>query len=255
MSWDREAEEIAERRRLAAQGDAAGVARQHDKGRLTIRERIHGLLDAGSFRETGPAAGAPERDEAGNLTGFQPANFLLGFGTVAGRRVVSGGEDFTVRGGSPTPAGLRKSVYAEELAVTYRVPLIRLHEGGGGSVAGTGGKAGNAPVGDPVFHRPRFRSVAEAFATVPVASAALGGIGAQVGLLLPYSRRHELEADRLGVDYMARAGYEPRQAIVLWEMMAARQGRARAPVFMSTHPTDADRIAALREYLASRGWL
>ena len=176
MSWDREAEEIAARRRLAAQGDAAGTERQHGKGRLTIRERIHGLLDDGSFRELGPAAGVPERDADGTLTGFQPANFLLGFGTVGGRRVVIGGEDFTVRGGSPTPAGLRKSVYAEELAVTYRLPLIRLHEGGGGSVAGTGGKAGGAPVGDPVFSRPRFRSVAEAFATVPVASAALGAV-------------------------------------------------------------------------------
>ncbi|MEQ9639093.1 MAG: carboxyl transferase domain-containing protein [Alphaproteobacteria bacterium] len=176
MSWKQEVAEIEERRRLAAAGDAAGVTRQHDKGRLTVRERAHGLLDDGSFQELGPAAGVPERDDAGNLTGFQPANFLLGFGQIDGRRVVVGGEDFTVRGGSPNPAGLRKSVYAEELAVTYRVPLVRLHEGGGGSVAGTGGKASGAPVGDPVFSRPRFRSVAEAFATVPVASAALGPV-------------------------------------------------------------------------------
>ncbi len=84
--------------------------------------------------------------------------------------------------------------------------------------------------------------------------AALGGIGAQVGLLLPYSRQHELEADRLGVDFMARAGYDPRQAVALWETMARQQNASRPPPFLSTHPTDQARIAALRQYIASRGW-
>lgn len=82
---------------------------------------------------------------------------------------------------------------------------------------------------------------------------ALGGAGAQLGILLPFSRTHELEADRLGVDYMQRAGYRPSQAIRLWEIMAAKGG-AGTPQFLSTHPTDATRIAALREYLRSRGW-
>ena len=89
-----------------------------------------------------------------------------------GRRCVVGGEDFTLRGGSPNEAGLRKSVYAEELACTYRVPLVRLHQGAGGSVAGSGSKT----VGTPVNAPPRFASVARAMATVPVASAGLGAV-------------------------------------------------------------------------------
>ena len=137
MSWSDEAEEIRLRRSLAKQqGGADAVQKQHDKGRLTIRERIDLLLDTGSFREMGEGAGVPEFDEAGNLKDLQPANYVTGFGKIAGRRIVVGGEDFTVRGGSPNPAGLRKSVYVEDLALQYRVPLVRLHEGGGGSVAG-----------------------------------------------------------------------------------------------------------------------
>lgn len=85
------------------------------------------------------------------------------------------------------------------------------------------------------------------------ALASLGGAGAQLGFLLPYSRKHELEADRLGVDFMKAAGYDPRQAVTLWQKMQAQSG-SRPPTFMSTHPSDVQRIEALRQYIASRGW-
>jgi predicted Zn-dependent protease len=85
------------------------------------------------------------------------------------------------------------------------------------------------------------------------ALASLGSAGAQVGFLLPYSRKHELEADKLGVDFMHAAGYDPRQAVILWEKMQAQGGNA-PPQFLSTHPSDASRIEALRQYIASRGW-
>ena len=181
MSWEKEVEEIRRRRALAAeQGGAAAVDRHRAKGRLPLRERIDGLVDPDSFQELGQAAGAPEYGADGGLESFTPANFILGFGAIDGRRCVVGGEDFTVRGGSPNAAGLRKSVYAEQLACHYRVPLIRLHEGGGGSVTGAKGKSGASgpagPVGEPVFAMPRFASVARAMATVPVASAALGPV-------------------------------------------------------------------------------
>ena len=176
MSWEKETEELARKRVLAqAQGGEEGIARQHAKGFLTVRERTEALLDPGSFQEIGGASGDATRDDEGNLTDFTPANYVLGFGMVGGRRCVVGGEDFTLKGGSPNAAGLRKSVYAEELACTYRVPLVRLHQGAGGSVAGAG--AGKPKtVGAPVNSTPRFKSVAQAMATVPVASAALGAV-------------------------------------------------------------------------------
>ena len=85
------------------------------------------------------------------------------------------------------------------------------------------------------------------------AAGAIGGLGAQLGVLLPFSRRHELEADRLGVDYMQRAGFEPSEAIALWRLMAG-QRQGSTPEFASTHPSDASRIAALEQYIESQGW-
>ena len=99
---------------------------------------------------------------------------MVGFGAIEGRRVTVGGEDFTLKGGSPNAAGLRKSVYAEHLAVQYRTPLVRMLEGGGGSVKGGGKKGGT--VGDPVYTEPRFKIIADAMGVVPVASAALGAV-------------------------------------------------------------------------------
>ena len=85
------------------------------------------------------------------------------------------------------------------------------------------------------------------------AVGALGGLGAQLGVLLPFSRQHELEADQLGVDYMVRAGYRASQSIALWRLMASQRQR-QTPEFASTHPSDASRIAALEQYIQSRGY-
>lgn len=174
MSWQKEIDELRRKRALAKeQGGSDAVERQHRRGRLTVRERIDALLDQGSFRELGAGAGVAERNADGELKSFTPGNYVLGFGRIEQRPCVVGGEDFTVKGGSPNPAGLRKSVYAEDLACQYRLPLVRLHEGGGGSVSGA--KPG-APVGEPVGSKPRFQSVAQALTMVPVASAALGPV-------------------------------------------------------------------------------
>ena len=105
MSWQKEAHDLARKRDLAqAQGGEEGVARQHAKGLLTVRERIDAMLDSGSFEELGGASGDATRDDEGRLTEFVPANYVLGFGIVGERRCVIGGEDFTQRGGSPNPA-------------------------------------------------------------------------------------------------------------------------------------------------------
>ena len=144
MSWQREVDGIEQRKELAAAlGGSEAVAKQHELGRLTIRERIDGLVDENSFREQGPIAGHAEIGEDGELRSFEPANYVLGIARIVDRPCVVGGEDFTQRGGSPSPAGLRKSVYAEELACRYRLPLVRFLQGGGGSVAGSASTSGS----------------------------------------------------------------------------------------------------------------
>lgn len=75
---------------------------------------------------------------------------------------------------------------------------------------------------------------------------ALLGAGAQVGILLPFSRAHESEADEYGLYLAAAAGYDPNAAIGLWERMGALGG-ARPPLFLSTHPSEATRIERLRK--------
>jgi predicted Zn-dependent protease len=71
------------------------------------------------------------------------------------------------------------------------------------------------------------------------------GLGANVGVLLPYSRLQESEADRIGIILMAQAGYDPREAVHLWERMA-QQDRNRPPEFFSTHPSAGTRIQDLQ---------
>ncbi|MBI3327827.1 MAG: M48 family metallopeptidase [Nitrospinae bacterium] len=74
------------------------------------------------------------------------------------------------------------------------------------------------------------------------------GLGAQVGLLLPYSRLHESEADRIGLVLAAKAGYDPRVAVDVWKRMAALPGR-RPPEFLSTHPNPETRIVDIEGFL------
>lgn len=175
MSWQKETQEIELRRALSKeQGGVEGITKQHAKGRLSIRERIDQLVGT-SFEEHGEGAGFAEKDESGAIKSFSPANYVVGFGELNNKRVVVGGEDFTLKGGSPNGAGLRKSVYAEELAVQFKVPLVRMLEGGGGSVAGGGG-SGPKTVGSPVNAEPRFKIIAQAMTEVPVVSAAMGPV-------------------------------------------------------------------------------
>lgn len=74
------------------------------------------------------------------------------------------------------------------------------------------------------------------------------GLGAQYGVTLPYSRKHEYEADHMGLIFMAIAGYDPNAAITFWQKMASGN-QASVPEIMSTHPSDANRIAQLKQYL------
>lgn len=72
------------------------------------------------------------------------------------------------------------------------------------------------------------------------------GMGTQVGVMLPFSRGHESEADKIGLTLMAIAGYNVDESILFWERMAAKSSNQAPPEFLSTHPSDATRIANLR---------
>jgi metalloendopeptidase OMA1, mitochondrial len=77
------------------------------------------------------------------------------------------------------------------------------------------------------------------------------GITSQVGLILPYSRKFEHEADEIGIHLMVKAGYNPAQALKFWENMARlSKSSNKPPAFLSTHPADDERIREIREYIA-----
>ncbi len=75
------------------------------------------------------------------------------------------------------------------------------------------------------------------------------GLGAQMGVMLPYARKQEYEADELGLIFMAMAGYDPRVAIPFWTRMAQSSQGGKIPEFLSTHPTDAKRISNMEKIL------
>jgi len=127
MSWQDELNELEVRNQFAeAMGGSDKVARQHEFGKLTIRERIATLADAGSFREIGKLAGVGRYNEAGELEHVMPSNFVFGTASLDGRSVVLSGDDFTVRGGSADASIAGKRLHAEGLALELRRPHIRL---------------------------------------------------------------------------------------------------------------------------------
>lgn len=78
------------------------------------------------------------------------------------------------------------------------------------------------------------------------------GMGFQLGVVLPYGRRQELESDQLGAKYMAKSGYDPYQAVRLWEKMGAESSGSRGPEFLSTHPTPERRAQDLSDYITAQ---
>jgi acetyl-CoA carboxylase carboxyltransferase component len=177
-SWQPEVDELARRRELAGRmGGAENVARQHQAGRLTVRERIAALVDPGSFHETGALAGHTTYQD-GALVAVRPANFVMGLARIEGRRVVVGGDDFTVRGGAGDASIGGKQGYGERMARELRLPLVRLVDGtgGGGSVKSyeTAGRT-------YVPGNPAWDLVTASLSEIPVVAAALGpvaGLGA-----------------------------------------------------------------------------
>jgi len=153
-------------------GGPAAIARQHEAGRLTIRERIDKLVDADSFREVGALAGTGSYDANNRLVSVIPAPYVAGLAKIDGRPVALGGEDFTVRGGTTFGSTRRKGGqggFIEDLAFHYRIPLVNLIDGAGGSVTSLKRRGHSVFPGVHGFER----SV-QLLGLVPVASAVLG---------------------------------------------------------------------------------
>ncbi|WP_310497673.1 carboxyl transferase domain-containing protein [Sandarakinorhabdus sp.] len=188
MSWHPEIEELA--RRLAAARQMGGpekLARQQAAGRMNARERIAAVADEGSFREIGALSGFASYSDAGEMTAFQPANFLFGRANIDGRPVVLTADDFTVRGGAADASLHRKLIEAERLAAEYRMPLIRMVEGtGGGGSVRTLETSGHTYIPEI----PGWEVMVANMSQVPVVALGLGpvaGLGAGRQVMAHYS--------------------------------------------------------------------
>ena len=200
-------------RRFAPDSKDPGVVRQRLRGKLTCRERIDLLLDAGSFREVGSLAGFADYDEDGRVAGFTPANHVGGWGKIAGRTAVVCADDFTSRGGHADGAIGGKAAHLDRLSLDLQCPSIRLLDGssGGGSIAAmvpkqqkTGESSAQESSGTITAGRPRVSGEGGSFlpghlgstmyvkqlAEVPVVNMLLGsvvGIGAAKAVLGHFS--------------------------------------------------------------------
>lgn len=177
--WQRELDELTLRQTHArTMGGPGKVRRQHDAGRLTIRERIDRLVDPGSLREIGSVAGVAIYDDQQNLQSLLPSNRISGRATIDGRPVIVSGDDFTVRGGSADATIPEKTVIAERMANELRLPIIRIVEGsgGGGSVKTieTTGRA-NLP-GGLGGSSMRYKYMTDNLGLVPVVALGLGSV-------------------------------------------------------------------------------
>jgi len=175
MSWEAELEELRKRRdAVLAMGGPEGVARQHSRGKLTVRERIELLADPGTFQELRSIMGSGVYDESGKLVDFVPSGEVEGMCELDGRQVALQASDFTVRGGSGSSehGALGEELSAAERALRWRVPLVRLLDTAGGSVKGFEG-LGRTYLPDGA----KFTAVdTELLGVAPVVAAVLGSV-------------------------------------------------------------------------------
>jgi acetyl-CoA carboxylase carboxyltransferase component len=188
MSWEPELDELRHREQLAERlGGADKIARQHEFGKLTVRERVDLIVDDGTFWEIGKTAGVARYDEHGDLVEFTPSNFVYGIAELDGRPAVVSGDDFTVRGGSNDASISAKREASETIAAEMRLPHVRLLDGmsGGGSVK-TIEQAGRTYI--PVL--PGWHTVVDHLNIAPSVSLVLGsvaGFGAARAVASHYS--------------------------------------------------------------------
>jgi acetyl-CoA carboxylase carboxyltransferase component len=248
VSWESEIEELRRREALARQmGGPDKVKRQHDAGRLTVRERIDLLLDPGSFHEIGTLAGRARYGNDGDMQAFQPANFVFGRGRIEGRPVVVGGDDFTVRGGAADASIRGKQVQSEQMANELRQPLVRLVDGtgGGGSV-----KTIETQGYTYVPANPAWDWVVANMGTVPVVALGLGSV-AGLGAARLVTSHYSLMVE--GISHMFIAGPPVVSRLgksVTKDELGAADIHARAGAVDDVVASEAEAFARARRFLS-----
>lgn len=249
--WQPELDEL--RRRVAFAHRLGGedkVKRQHDAGRLTVRERIEKLADPGSFQEVGAIAGKATYDSDGRLSELVPSNCVWGRATLDGRRVVLVGDDFTVRGGAADATIRERPLMAERMANEFRMPIVRIIEGsgGGGSVKTieTTGRA-NLPAG--VGGGGLFNYTTLNLSAVPVVALGLGsvaGLGAARLAASHYSVMTKQSAMFVaGPPVVSRLG-----AAITKEELGGWETQCKAGGVDDAVETEEDAFAAARRFLS-----
>jgi len=248
MSWQPEIDELRERERLARRmGGPEKIKRQHDAGKLTVRERVEQLLDPNSFHEVGAIAGKVQYDEAGRLIDFTPSNFVVGRGLIDGRPVVVGGDDFTVRGGAADASIHQKQVIGEQFAHEMRIPIVRLVDGtgGGGSV-----KTIETTGRTYVPANPGWDWVVANMATVPVVALGLGSV-AGLGAARLVTSHYALMVRGCSQMFIAGPPVVARIGInVTKEELGGTEIHARAGAIDEVCETEQEAFAKARRFLS-----
>lgn len=185
MAWDKELAELATRKELAARmGGEEGIARQHGRGKLTVRERIDALADTGSFREFMGLSGTGTYED-GELVNFVPKPQVDGTMLIDGRKVVVRGSDFTVKGGAggASTGQLGQEMSSVDRATQWRLPFIKLLDAAGGSVKGFEALGRTYIPDGNVYAAPEVRLLSQ----VPVVSAVLGSVAGLPAIYAPLS--------------------------------------------------------------------
>jgi acetyl-CoA carboxylase carboxyltransferase component len=258
LSWQPEIDELRRREELARRmGGPEKIKRQHDAGRMTIRERLDALLDDGSFHEIGAIAGKGVYDDNGELESFRPSNSIFGRGRIDGRPVVIAGDDFTVRGGAADATIHEKQIAAEQMANELGLPIVRLVEGTGG-----GGSVKTLETDGRTYlpANPGWDWVVANMGRVPVVALALGpvaGLGAARVATSHYSLMVKGQSQLFvaGPPVVARLGervdketlggshIHARNSSVDDEVESEQEAFARTKRFLSYLPSSVDQLA------------
>ncbi len=252
MTWQPELDELRTREAFARQmGGADKVLRQHDGGRLTIRERIEGVIDTGSFHEVGAIAGKAQYDAEANLVELTSSNCVMGRAAVDGRAVVVVGDDFTIRGGSADATIREKPLMAERMAHDFRLPIIRIIEGsgGGGSVKTieTSGRA-NLPggVGGTMGNHYMLNNMS----MVPVVALGLGSVAGLGAARLTASHYSVMTKDTSAVFVAGPPVVNRIGADISKQDLGGWQIQTKAGAIDHAVDTEAEAFAAARRFLS-----